>query len=345
MENLTNDMLKQVIRDWNLANHIKGFSKMVKADLITNIKKHLEFDGKIFKSKNKNMTIEIKKKEVKKEEPKKEVKLEEPKKEVKLEEPKKEVKLENVIDILKKYTKQKGDITTITDKGVEDYEKEAKKHNIDNLKKYIKQEDNITRINKKGLYDYIINIYNNSFAKKKMYFEGWVNQAFRDITNHSMPSKESTSGIKAFNYIFSIGYPNQILEILQRLIEIIRMYIPYHSRGDGIFVLEKPNIKVIEPKKEVKKELSKKEEYIIQENKKLKVVAKMIELRFGQYNPSSSSNEKLKKAIEERANELQKLVSSDDKKIFINKYNEKKYLHNKTLLSNYIKYVSENRKK
>jgi len=42
LETKTNEQLKDIIRKYNLTHHIRGYSKMKKVDLISNIKKHMK---------------------------------------------------------------------------------------------------------------------------------------------------------------------------------------------------------------------------------------------------------------------------------------------------------------
>lgn len=42
LEEQTNEQLKDIIRKYNLTHHIRGYSKMKKVDLISNIRKHMK---------------------------------------------------------------------------------------------------------------------------------------------------------------------------------------------------------------------------------------------------------------------------------------------------------------
>jgi len=53
LEKLTNEQLKDIIRKYNLKNHIKGYSKMKKADLISSIKKHIKPEDQNIEKKSK----------------------------------------------------------------------------------------------------------------------------------------------------------------------------------------------------------------------------------------------------------------------------------------------------
>ena len=63
--------LKQIIKEYNIHHHIRGYSKMRKADLIKNMSDHLHIkDDKIHVKDNKSKTIDVPKQQ-----PTKEVKI------------------------------------------------------------------------------------------------------------------------------------------------------------------------------------------------------------------------------------------------------------------------------
>lgn len=59
-DTLTIVQLKKIIKDYNLHNSIKGFSKMKKRELISKIKEHMKYEDKVLKRLNNNYKVDLK---------------------------------------------------------------------------------------------------------------------------------------------------------------------------------------------------------------------------------------------------------------------------------------------